>query len=60
VCLKGDVGGVVVSDVFCECGDEHEGSVEQFVNSLFVGLDAGDAAFVEGVAGGGEQVDGLE
>ena len=51
---------MVVSDVFCECGDEHEGSVEQFVNSLFVGLDAGDAAFVEGVAGGGEQVDGLE
>ncbi len=40
-----DFCGVVVTDVWVECGDEHEGSLEVFMYALCIGFDSCETVF---------------
>ena len=56
----GDFGGVVVADFGSEGGDQHEGVFDVVVDDVAIDFDAVDAVINEGVAGVGEEFDGME
>src|SRR5256714_11848314 len=58
--VLGDLGGVVVADVWVERGDEHERVVQVLVNARAVEFYPADAEFDEAAAGVLEQADGVE
>src|SRR2546421_7627819 len=58
--VPGDLGGVVVADVWVERGDEHERAVQVLVNARAVEFYPADAEFDEAAAGVLEQADGVE
>ncbi len=56
----GDLGGIVVADFGGEGGDQHERILDVMVDDVAIDFDAVNAVVNEGVAGVGEQFDGVE
>ena len=56
----GDLGGVVVADLWSQGCDQHQGMMEVVIDALAIGFDAADAVFDKTVAGVGEKFDRVE
>ena len=58
--VLGHLGGLVVADLGCQGGDQHQAAVQQVGDACLVGFDAGHAAVGEGAGAVGDQADRLQ